>query len=74
MSKSINKNISKNLSGKYNYKLLNHGKQSATDALNPISLFFFGGGGGGGGGGNYPPPGEIESLKNWCEPKVRSTC
>ena len=71
MSKSINKNISKNLSGKYNYKLLNHGKQSATDALNLISLFFFFGGGG---GDNYPPPGKIESLKNWCEPKVRSTC
>ena len=34
MGKNIGKNISKNLSGKYGQKLLDHAKQSATDALN----------------------------------------
>ena len=33
MSKNIGKNISKNLSGKNSQKLLDHAKQSATDAL-----------------------------------------
>ena len=33
MSKSIGKDISKNLSGKYSQKLLDHAKQSATDVL-----------------------------------------
>ena len=33
MSKTIGKNISKNLSGKYNQKFLDHAKQSLTDAL-----------------------------------------
>ena len=33
MGKNIGKNISKNLSGKYSQKLLDHAKQSATDAL-----------------------------------------
>ena len=33
MGKTICKNISKNLSSKYSQKLLDHGKQSATDAL-----------------------------------------
>ena len=37
MSKNDGKNISKNLSGKYSQKLLNHAKQSATDALKTIS-------------------------------------
>ena len=32
-SKDIGKNISKNLSGKYSQKLLDHVKQSTTDAL-----------------------------------------
>ena len=32
-SKNIGKNISKNLSGKYSQKLLDHVKQSTTDAL-----------------------------------------
>ena len=32
MAKNIGKNISKNLSGKYSQKLLDHNKQSATDA------------------------------------------
>ena len=32
MDKNIGKNISKNLSGKYSQKLLDHAKQSATDA------------------------------------------
>ena len=31
MRESIGKNISKNLSGKYSEKLLDHAKQSATD-------------------------------------------
>ena len=33
----MGKNISKNLSGKYSQKLLDHAKQSATDALKTIS-------------------------------------
>ena len=33
MGKNIGKNISKSLSGKYRQKLLDHAKQSATDAL-----------------------------------------
>ena len=33
MSKNLCKKISKNLNGKYNQKLLDHAKQSATDAL-----------------------------------------
>ena len=33
MGKNIGKNTKKNLSGKYSQKLLNHAKQSATDAL-----------------------------------------
>ena len=33
MGKKVGKRISKNVSGKYNQKLLDHGKQSATDAL-----------------------------------------
>ena len=37
MSKNIGKNVSKNLSGKYSQKLLDHTKQSATDALNTVS-------------------------------------
>ena len=37
MGKSIGKNISKNLSSEYSQKLLDHAKQSATDALNTIS-------------------------------------
>ena len=37
MGKSIGKNISKNVSGKYSQKLLDHGKQSATDALKTSS-------------------------------------
>ena len=32
MGKYIDKNISKNSSGKYSHKLLDHCKQSATDA------------------------------------------
>ena len=32
----MSKNISKNLSTKYSQKLLDHAKESATDALNPI--------------------------------------
>ena len=32
-TKNMGKNISKNLSGKYSKKLLDHAKQSATDAL-----------------------------------------
>ena len=34
MGKNIGKNISTNLSGKYSQKLLDHAKQSATDAFN----------------------------------------
>ena len=37
MGKNIGINISKNLSGKYNKKLLDHAKQSATDALKTTS-------------------------------------
>ena len=33
MCKNIGKNISKNLSGKYRQKLLDHAKESATDGL-----------------------------------------
>ena len=33
MDKNITENISKNLRGKYSQKLLDHGKQSAEDAL-----------------------------------------
>ena len=38
MGKNIGKNISKNLSGKYSQKLLDHAKQSATNALKTIWL------------------------------------
>ena len=37
MTKNIGKNVSKNLSGKYSHKLLDHAKQSTTDALKTIS-------------------------------------
>ena len=37
MSKNIGKNISKKVSGKYSQKLLDHGKQFATDALKTTS-------------------------------------
>ena len=37
MVKSIGKNITKNLSGKYSQKPLDHTKQSDTDALKTIS-------------------------------------
>ena len=37
MGKNIGKNISKNLSSKYNQKLLDHTKQSPTDALKTAS-------------------------------------
>ena len=37
MGKNIDKNISKSLSGKYSQKLLDHAKQSATDALKTAS-------------------------------------
>ena len=33
MGRNIGKNISRNLSSKYSQKLLDHAKQSATDAL-----------------------------------------
>ena len=33
MTNNIGKNISRNLSGKYSQKLLDHAKQSATDAF-----------------------------------------
>ena len=36
-SKNIGKNISKNLSGKYSQKLLDHAKQSTTDAFKAAS-------------------------------------
>ena len=36
-AKNIGKNISKNLSGKYSQKLLDHAKQSATNALKTTS-------------------------------------
>ena len=37
MARNIGKSISKNLSGKYSQKLVDHAKQSATDALKPAS-------------------------------------
>ena len=37
MGKNIDKNICKNLSGKYNQKILDHARQSATDALKTTS-------------------------------------
>ena len=37
MGKSIGRNISKNLSPKHSQKLLDHAKQSATDALKTAS-------------------------------------
>ena len=37
MSKNIGKNISKDLSGKYQKKLLDYAKQSATDAFKTAS-------------------------------------
>ena len=37
VGKNIGKNISKNLRGKYSQKLLNHSKQSTTDALKTTS-------------------------------------
>ena len=37
MNKNIGKNISKNLSGKYSKSLLDHVKQSATDAIKCFS-------------------------------------
>ena len=37
MGKDIGKNISKNVSGKYSQKLLDHAKQSTTDALKTTS-------------------------------------
>ena len=37
VGKNIGKNLSKKLTGKYSYKLLDHAKQSATDALNNTS-------------------------------------
>ena len=37
IGKNIGKNISKNLSSKYSQKLLDHAKQSATDALKTAS-------------------------------------
>ena len=37
MGKRIGKNISKNFNSKYNQKLLDHAKQSATDALESFS-------------------------------------
>ena len=37
MGKNIGKNISKNLSSKYGQKLLDHAKQSATDAIKTSS-------------------------------------
>ena len=37
MSKIVGKNISKCLSGKYHQKLVDHPKQSATDALKTAS-------------------------------------
>ena len=36
-SKKIGKDLSKNLSGKYSHKLLDHAKQSATDARKTAS-------------------------------------
>ena len=37
MSKNVGKNISKNLSSKYSQKLLDHAKQSVTDAFETTS-------------------------------------
>ena len=37
MSKYIRKNTSRNLIGKYSQKLIDHAKQSATDALQTVS-------------------------------------
>ena len=37
ISKNIGKTICKNLSGKYNQKLLDHARQSATDAFKTAS-------------------------------------
>ena len=37
MGKNIDKNISKNVRGKYRQKLLDHAKKSATDALKTSS-------------------------------------
>ena len=37
MGKNIGKNINKNFSGKYSQKLLDHAKQSATDAFETAS-------------------------------------
>ena len=37
-AKNIGKNISKNLSSKYSQKLLDHAKQSTTDALKTASI------------------------------------
>ena len=37
MAKNLGKNITKNVSGKYSQKLLDHAKQSATDAFKTTS-------------------------------------
>ena len=37
MSKNIGKNVSRNLRGKYNQKVPDHAKESATDALKTTS-------------------------------------
>ena len=37
MGKNIGRNISKNLTGKYSHRLLDHAKQSATDAFKTAS-------------------------------------
>ena len=37
MAKNLGKNITKNVSGKYSQKLLDHAKQSATDAFKATS-------------------------------------
>ena len=37
MSKSIGKNVSKNLIGKYDQKLLDHAEQFEADALNGVT-------------------------------------
>ena len=37
LTKNIGKNISKNVSGKYSQKLLDHAKQSGTDAFKTAS-------------------------------------
>ena len=41
MGKTISKNISKKLCGKYSQKFLDHAKQSATDALKTSSKRVF---------------------------------